>query len=343
MTDISVEELARLSGRGRRSGIGLHGFEHGGLIVDGGRRNETDIPPLLARLPFPEDWSILVVRPPGESGLHGPDENRAFADLPPITQDVTDSLCRLVLLEILPAVVERDLAAFGAALSELQAKRRRLFRSGSRGHILDGTGAADRRRVAGRRVRRRRPELVGTDSLCLFVAVRTDELESTVDSDTPAIRPRSHSAVFLTTGSQSGSPVLDRRLTGCHAPSVRRARSDPHSLVPGLNAWLRIVRRVVPDRAGPARSRAFARPTRYSRSICDDEVRENQPVCGTLAGVGRLACPGRHVWALATRLPGSRSSRSSRENPSASSSQARTMSWSSGRHGADRAKQASRI
>jgi beta-ribofuranosylaminobenzene 5'-phosphate synthase len=120
--DMSVEELARWTGRGRRSGIGLHGFEHGGLIVDGGQRDESGIPPLLAHLPFPEAWSILVVRPPGESGLHGPDENRAFANLPAITQDVTDVLCRLVLLEILPAVIERDLPAFGAALAELQAR-----------------------------------------------------------------------------------------------------------------------------------------------------------------------------------------------------------------------------
>jgi beta-ribofuranosylaminobenzene 5'-phosphate synthase len=119
--DLSAGELARWTGRGRRSGIGLHGFEHGGLIVDGGRKNEADIPPLLVRLPFPDEWSILVVRPPGDSGLHGPDEHRAFADLPPFTQNVTDSLCRLVLLEILPAVLERDLAAFGAALGELQA------------------------------------------------------------------------------------------------------------------------------------------------------------------------------------------------------------------------------
>jgi beta-ribofuranosylaminobenzene 5'-phosphate synthase len=120
--DTSVDEVARWTGRGRRSGIGLHGFEHGGLIVDGGSRNEADIPPLLARLSFPEAWSILVVRPPGESGLHGPDESRAFANLPPISQEVTDSLCRLVLLEILPAVIENDLAAFGAALGELQAR-----------------------------------------------------------------------------------------------------------------------------------------------------------------------------------------------------------------------------
>jgi beta-ribofuranosylaminobenzene 5'-phosphate synthase len=121
-TDASVAELARWTGRGRRSGIGLHGFEHGGFIIDGGRRNEADIPPLLAHVPFPDAWSILIVRPPGESGLHGPDEHRAFANLPPFPRDVTDSLCRLVLLEILPAVIEHDLAAFGAALSELQAR-----------------------------------------------------------------------------------------------------------------------------------------------------------------------------------------------------------------------------
>ena len=35
---------------------------------------------------------------------------------------VTERLCRLVLLGILPAVVERDLLAFGAALDELQAR-----------------------------------------------------------------------------------------------------------------------------------------------------------------------------------------------------------------------------
>lgn len=120
-------ELARLTGRGLRSGIGLHGFQQGGLIVDGGRKAEAGIPPLLARLPFPEEWSILIVQPPGERGLHGSDECRAFASLPTIGPDVTDSLCRLVLLEILPAVIERDLQTFGAALSELQAKVGRCF------------------------------------------------------------------------------------------------------------------------------------------------------------------------------------------------------------------------
>jgi beta-RFAP synthase len=46
---------------------------------------------------------------------------------------VTDSLCRLVLLEILPAVIERDLESFGAALAELQARVGACFSSAQGG------------------------------------------------------------------------------------------------------------------------------------------------------------------------------------------------------------------
>jgi beta-ribofuranosylaminobenzene 5'-phosphate synthase len=122
LAEPTLERLARLTERGARSGIGLHGFLHGGLIVDGGRTDSTGIPPLLARVPFPPAWSILIVQPPGPSGLHGPEERDAFASLPSIPQEVTDSLCRIVFLEILPAVIERELSAFGSALTELQAR-----------------------------------------------------------------------------------------------------------------------------------------------------------------------------------------------------------------------------
>src|SRR5262249_13915093 len=44
----------------------------------------------------------------------------AFAQLPPIPEQVSERLCRLVLLGLLPAVVERDLATFGSCLTELQ-------------------------------------------------------------------------------------------------------------------------------------------------------------------------------------------------------------------------------
>ncbi len=115
-----IADLAGLAGRGLRSGIGLHGFDLGGLVVDGGRGGPEGIPPLLARFEFPAEWSVLVVVPPQEPGLHGPREAQAFADLPAFPEALTDRLCRLVLLGLLPAVAERDLARFGASLEALQ-------------------------------------------------------------------------------------------------------------------------------------------------------------------------------------------------------------------------------
>jgi beta-RFAP synthase len=125
----TLEGLAALTGRGQRSGIGLHGFVHGGLIVDGGRRgsDSVGVPPLITRAAFPPDWAVLVVQGLTWTGLHGSAERRAFADLPPIADRVTDRLCRLVLLGLLPAVQENDLESFGAALTELQQHVGRCF------------------------------------------------------------------------------------------------------------------------------------------------------------------------------------------------------------------------
>ncbi len=117
----TVAELARLTGRGRRSGVGLHGFVRGGLIVDGGHASADDVPPLIARLDFPKEWSVLIVRPPAApAGRHGGEEVAAFGELPPMPERTSERLCRLVLLDLLPAVATRDLAAFGAAVSEIQ-------------------------------------------------------------------------------------------------------------------------------------------------------------------------------------------------------------------------------
>lgn len=120
LDDTPVETLARLTGRGRRSGIGIHGFAEGGLIVDAGRRGDSEIPTRLIREEFPPDWSILIILPEKQPGLHGEEEVRAFQVLPPVPERLTDHLCRLVLLGILPALIERDLDAFGAAIEEMQ-------------------------------------------------------------------------------------------------------------------------------------------------------------------------------------------------------------------------------
>lgn len=112
---------AALLGRGSRSGIGIGLFAQGGLVVDGGVGEMVLPPPLLVRLAVPEDWRILLVLEPSGEGLSGRRETAAFGALPPMTEADAGRLCRLVLMQALPAAAEDNLAGFGAAIEEIQA------------------------------------------------------------------------------------------------------------------------------------------------------------------------------------------------------------------------------
>jgi beta-ribofuranosylaminobenzene 5'-phosphate synthase len=108
--------LAQLAARGVRSALGIHGFQHGGLLVEAGKRSSDQISPLVARANFPSDWRILLVCPSDERGLSGSAEVAAFAALPSMSDGVSAALCRMVLLELLPAVHEADFETCSDAL-----------------------------------------------------------------------------------------------------------------------------------------------------------------------------------------------------------------------------------
>jgi len=111
---------AALLQRGARSGLGAGLFDQGGLVVDGGRGSQTRTPPVVARLPFPEDWRIVLIADPEATGLHGENERQAFKALEPFSDQQAGVLCRLVLMQALPAVVEADIGAFGEAIARIQ-------------------------------------------------------------------------------------------------------------------------------------------------------------------------------------------------------------------------------
>jgi beta-ribofuranosylaminobenzene 5'-phosphate synthase len=108
-------------GRGMRSGVGIGLFDQGGLVVDGGHGPASRIAPIVSRLPFPEPWRIVLVMDPARQGAHGIAETAAFARSPTFPTARAEHICRLVLMQALPAVVECDLPPFGAAISEIQA------------------------------------------------------------------------------------------------------------------------------------------------------------------------------------------------------------------------------
>jgi len=117
---LTVRDIAKLADRGMRSGIGIGVFEHGGLVVDGGRGPQTVTPPLLSRMPIPEQWRFILVFDKRGQGLHGEQEVSAFKQLPPFPRQEAERLCYLLLMQALPALAEQDLAKFGEVVTALQ-------------------------------------------------------------------------------------------------------------------------------------------------------------------------------------------------------------------------------
>jgi beta-RFAP synthase len=106
--------------RGLRSSIGIAAFEQGGVVLDGGRGAADRLPPVLCRLPFPESWRILLILDQRREGLSGAAEREAFGGLPPFPPGLAAELCRVLLMQALPALAEQNLAGFAAGVAALQ-------------------------------------------------------------------------------------------------------------------------------------------------------------------------------------------------------------------------------
>ncbi len=131
--DLNAHELAKIVGRGGTSGIGVESFENGGLIIDGGHKNDekssflpssassASPPPIIARYNFPEDWKIILTIPNVERGVSGSKEIDAFQNYCPIPLGDVEKLSHLILMKLMPSVVESDLDAFGSAINSIQS------------------------------------------------------------------------------------------------------------------------------------------------------------------------------------------------------------------------------
>src|SRR5687768_18056695 len=118
--DVPTPTLARWLGRGRRSGVGIAGFDRGGLLVDGGPGRDGSPAPLLARHDLPEAWRILVLRDESRRGLSGAAEREAIIALTPLPRALAAELCHQVLMRVLPGVASADFADFAAGVERIQ-------------------------------------------------------------------------------------------------------------------------------------------------------------------------------------------------------------------------------
>lgn len=112
--------LAHGLGRGLRSGIGIAGFDQGGLLLDGGPGSDGTPAPVLARLAVPDAWRVLLVQDPTRRGLSGTEERAALARLAPLSQAQAAEICHHVLMQVLPGAAGRDFVAFAHGVSRVQ-------------------------------------------------------------------------------------------------------------------------------------------------------------------------------------------------------------------------------
>lgn len=121
----SPEVLAGLVKRFPRSGVGAHGFCSGGLIVDGGHtqglQKHQELAPIVAQLPWPEAWQVVLVTPREPEGVSGMQEANAFGTLPDPSRQSLAELSQTVLTGFLPSV---KLAMFHESMNFLEAAQK---------------------------------------------------------------------------------------------------------------------------------------------------------------------------------------------------------------------------
>jgi beta-RFAP synthase len=89
----------------------------------------------------------VVAVPEAASGLSGADEAAAFDRLPPPSDREVERVAHVVLMELLPAVADADINAFGAALTEVQEATGRWFAPVQGGTFAPGPSEALVRRM----------------------------------------------------------------------------------------------------------------------------------------------------------------------------------------------------
>ncbi len=139
---LAPRKLAAAAGRGLRSAVGTYGFFQGGWIIESGKQPGDKLSPLIQRLDIPAAWRFVLIMPKESQGLHGVDERRAFAELPPVPVELTDRLTRIAMDEIIPAVETADFDTVGENLYRFNHEAGMCFAASQYGAYANEATAA---------------------------------------------------------------------------------------------------------------------------------------------------------------------------------------------------------
>ena len=236
--DISTPTLAQWLGRGARSGVGIAGFDHGGLLLDGGPSADGAPAPVLSRIPLPPAWRVLVVQDSAHQGLSGADERNAIATLSPLPRALAADICHQVLMCVLPGAGGAEFAPFAAGINRIQqvlgehfapAQGGSAFTSPAVGRLLEWIGSSARGRTGAgddHRPGQSTPQVtepvaaIGQSSwgpTGFAILPSQAQAEAVVDAARAAMVVAPSLTVRIVSGRNSGASVIDRRA----APQAR--------------------------------------------------------------------------------------------------------------------------
>lgn len=131
---VDTHQLAHVVKRGGTSGVGIHAFEKGGFIIDGGHNlkeknsflpssaSNANPPLLISRYDFPEEWGVLIVILNSKDSVCGNKEVNIFQNYCPVPKNEVCEVSHLILMNLIPSLIEKDLPTFGHTIDEIQNK-----------------------------------------------------------------------------------------------------------------------------------------------------------------------------------------------------------------------------
>jgi len=117
---LSPQEIAARLQRGTRSGIGIATFAQGGAVLDAGPC-QGKLPELVACVPFPPHWRVLLILDASYRGLAGASERAAFEILPNFPESESEALRQRITERALPALAAGDFKTFCEEIGYLQS------------------------------------------------------------------------------------------------------------------------------------------------------------------------------------------------------------------------------
>ena len=140
--NLSLERIACILDRGKRSGVGIGSFKLGGFLIDGGKqKNSNDIPPIIFREKWPKKWKIILLFDSNSEGIHGNRELQEFKKINKVKKNLSKKNYQSLVQSIMPSLIEKNFKQFCDGIQMIQNNTAKIFNK-SQGGNYNSNGIA---------------------------------------------------------------------------------------------------------------------------------------------------------------------------------------------------------